>query len=101
MGTEKRAPADVQWEAQFPSSQTSTAELCYLDGVLVRLRETRTHHLQEVPRRLHSPLCSLRGPVPGSRGPRGAGQRIGEHAPHASFAVDAPPPPREGVGALQ
>jgi len=37
----------MQWEAQFPSSQTSTAELCYLDGVLVRLRETPTHHLQE------------------------------------------------------
>ena len=52
MGRTDRAPADMQWEAQFPSSQTSTAELCYLDGVLVRLRETRTHHLQEVPCRL-------------------------------------------------
>ena len=52
MGRTDRAPADMQWEAQFPSSQTSTAELCYLDGVLVRLRETPTHHLQEVPCRL-------------------------------------------------
>jgi hypothetical protein len=47
MGRADRAPTDVEWEARFPSSSTSTAELCYLDGVLTRLRETRTHQLEE------------------------------------------------------